>query len=246
MAISMPSPLSSCFVKSLTVSRSCSLGNQWKPSSQFLIRAETREVEEATLTGVIFQPFEEVQSQLTAVPATTNVSYGRQRFSSASEAAINEQINVEYNMSYLYHALFAYFDRDNVGLKGFAKYFKEASKEEREHAEKLMEYQNKRGGNVKFQSILMPAMTEFDHPEKGDALFAMELTLALEKLTNEKLLQLHAVAGKENDAQLADFVESEFLGEQVEDIKKVSEFVAQLRRVGKGHGVWDFDQKLLN
>lgn len=27
---------------------------------------------------------------------------------------------------------------------------------------------------MKFQSILRPAMTEFDHPEKGDALFGIE------------------------------------------------------------------------
>jgi hypothetical protein len=39
------------------------------------------------------------------------------------------------------------------------------SKEEREHAELLMEYQNKRGGRVKLKSIVMPEM-EFDHPEK--------------------------------------------------------------------------------
>ncbi len=32
--------------------------------------------------------------------------------------------------------------------------------------------QNKRGGRVKLQSILMPVM-EFDHPEKGDALYCM-------------------------------------------------------------------------
>ncbi|KAL0907831.1 hypothetical protein M5K25_022273 [Dendrobium thyrsiflorum] len=31
-----------------------------------------------------------------------------------------------------------------------------------------------------------------------------------------------------------------------EAIKKISEYVAQLRRVGKGHGVWHFDQVLLN
>lgn len=29
---------------------------------------------------------------------------------------------MEYNVSYVYHALFAYFDRDNVGLPGIAEY----------------------------------------------------------------------------------------------------------------------------
>ncbi|KAK4856025.1 hypothetical protein QYF36_013348 [Acer negundo] len=48
---------------------------------------------------------------------------------------------VEYNVSYVYHALFANFDRDKVALKGLARFFKETSLEEREHAEKLMEYQ---------------------------------------------------------------------------------------------------------
>ncbi|KAL0317032.1 UNVERIFIED_CONTAM: Ferritin-2, chloroplastic [Sesamum angustifolium] len=203
------------------------------------------------LTGVVFEPFEEVKKELLLVPSVPQDSLARHKFADESEAAINEQINVEYNVSYVYHAMYAYFDRDNVALKGLAskkpshfRFFKESSLEEREHAEKLMEYQNKRGGKVKLQSILMP-LSEFDHAEKGDALYAMELALSLEKLTNEKLLNLHAIASRNNDVQLTDFIESEYLAEQVESIKKISEYVAQLRRVGKGHGVWHFDQMLL-
>ncbi|RZC91861.1 hypothetical protein C5167_021574 [Papaver somniferum] len=197
------------------------------------------------VTGVVFEPFEEVKKELQLVPDLPQQSIARHKFTDDCEAAINEQINVEYNVSYVYHALYAYFDRDNVALKGFAKFFKEASVEEREHAELLMEYQNRRGGKIKLQALVMP-MTEYDHLEKGEALYAMELALSLEKLTNEKLLQLHSVADANNDVQLADFVESTFLTEQVEAIKKISEFVAQLRRIGKGHGVWHFDQMLLN
>ncbi|XP_078180607.1 ferritin-1, chloroplastic-like [Carex rostrata] len=197
------------------------------------------------ITGVIFEPFEEVKSTLALVPQEIDQSLARHKYLDECEAAINEQINVEYNVSYVYHAMFAYFDRDNVALKGFAKFFKDSSDEEREHAEKLMKYQNTRGGRVKLNSIVMP-LTEFDHPEKGDALYAMELALALEKLVNEKLLALHSIADKANDPQLTDFIEGEYLQEQVEAIKKISEFVAQLRRIGKGHGVWHFDQALLN
>ncbi|KAA8534027.1 hypothetical protein F0562_031544 [Nyssa sinensis] len=122
------------------------------------------------LTGVVFEPFEEVKKELMLVPTLPQASIARQKYSNECEAAINEQINVEYNVSYVYHAMFAYFDRDNVALKGLAKFFKESSEEERDHAEKLMEYQNKRGGKVKLQSILMP-LSEFDHAEKGDALY---------------------------------------------------------------------------
>lgn len=45
------------------------------------------------------------------------------------------------------------FDRDNVGLKGFYNFFKKNSDEEREHAEKLMKYQNMRGGRILLQDI---------------------------------------------------------------------------------------------
>ncbi|KAJ0259469.1 Ferritin-4 [Hirschfeldia incana] len=195
-------------------------------------------------TGVVFQPFEEVKKELDLVPTSSHVSLARQKYSDECESAINAQINVEYNLSYVYHAMYAYFDRDNVALKGLAKFFKESSVEEREHAEKLMEYQNKRGGKVKLQSIVAP-LSEFEHVDKGDALYGMELALSLEKLVNEKLLNLHSVASKNGDVHLADFIESEFLTEQVEAIKKISEYVAQLRRVGKGHGTWHFNQMLL-
>nr|GMD90705.1 ferritin-3, chloroplastic-like [Ipomoea batatas] len=202
----------------------------------FSISAAVSETADSPLTGVVFQPFQEVKNDAFMVPITPQVSLARQKYSDECEAAINEQINVEYSASYAYHSMYAYFDRDNVALKGLAKFFKESSEEEREHAEKLMKYQNIRGGKVKLHSILSP-LSEFEHVEKGDALYAMELALSLEKLVNEKLLNLHA---------MTDFVESEFLEEQVEAIKKISVYVTQLRRVGKGHGVWHFDQMLLH
>mgnify|MGYP002153740479 CR=1 FL=1 len=46
-----------------------------------------------------------------------------------------------------------YFDRDDIALKGFSKFFKASSDEEREHAEKLMKYQNTRGGRIVLQPI---------------------------------------------------------------------------------------------
>ncbi|XP_076935038.1 ferritin, chloroplastic-like [Bidens hawaiensis] len=202
-------------------------------------------VEEVVISGVLFQPFEEVNKDEFVVPITPQTSLARQRYFDDCEAAINHQINVEYAVSYMYHALYAYFDRDNIALKGLAKFFKESSEEEREHAEKLMKYQNMRGGRVKLSRLASPP-SEFEHVEKGDALYAMEIALSLEKVVNDKLLSLHVAADKNNDPQMADFIESEFLAEQVEAIKKISDYVSQLRRVGKGHGVWHFDQMLLN
>lgn len=46
-----------------------------------------------------------------------------------------------------------YYARADVSLPGFAKFFSAASKEERDHAEKLMDYLNQRGGEVKLQDV---------------------------------------------------------------------------------------------
>ncbi|KAI3854161.1 hypothetical protein MKW92_029403 [Papaver armeniacum] len=195
---------------------------------------------------VVFKPFEEVKKELQLISTLSRQSLARHKFSNACEAAINDQINWEYNLSYVYHGVYAYFDRDYVALKGFAKFFKEAIAEKRERADQLIAYQNKRGGRVKFDMMLTPE-TEFDRYEKGEALYSMELALSLEKSTNMKLLQLHNVADENNDVQMAEFIESTFLTEQVDAIKKISEFITQLRRIRcKGYGVWHFDQMLLN
>jgi len=172
-----------------------------------------------------------------------NDSLCRVDFDPRCEAAINEQINVEYNVSYVYHAMYTYFARDNVGLTNIAEFFKKESAEERHHAELLMEYQIKRGGAVKLETIL-PPHTEFDHAEKGDALYAFELALSLEKLNFQKLRQLHEVAEKHGDSQMCDFIEGSLLADQMESVYEVAEKVAQLRRVGKGLGVYVFDQEL--
>lgn len=87
-----------------------------------------------------------------------------------------------------------YFERDDVALKGFAKYFRKASKEELEHAEKLMKFQNDRGGRIILQDIKRPAKDEW-----GTGLDAMQAAMELEKTVNQALLDLHKVADKHSD-----------------------------------------------
>lgn len=210
--------------------------------SRMVCRAAAKEGE--LTTGVVFEPFTAVKSELAVVErASTSESYARVDFHPECEAAINEQINIEYNVSYVYHSLYAFFSRDNVALPGIAAHFKKESEEERHHAELLMDYQNLRGGRVKLQSIMMPEM-EFSHPEKGEALYAFELALSLEKLNFQKLRALHEVAEKHGDSQMCDFVEGDLLADQADAVKENAEYVAQLRRVGTGLGVFEFDRQL--
>lgn len=50
-----------------------------------------------------------------------------------------------------------YFDRDDQALHNFAKFFRNQSHEEREHAEKLMKMQNQRGGRIFLQDVRVRA-----------------------------------------------------------------------------------------
>ena len=45
---------------------------------------------------------------------------------------------------------------------------------------------------------------------------------------------MHKVADGNGDPQMCDFIEAEYLGEQVEAIKKLADMVTQLNRVGEG------------
>ena len=47
----------------------------------------------------------------------------------------------EYTMSYVYHQMSSYFNRDNVSLPGLASLFRANSLEERSHAQALMDFQ---------------------------------------------------------------------------------------------------------
>jgi len=169
-----------------------------------------------------------------------SLSQCRQNFHSESEAGINRQINMELYASYTYQSMYFFFDRDDVALPGFAKFFKESSDEEREHAEKLMKYQNTRGGRIVLQDIKKPERDEW-----GTGLEAMQVALQLEKSVNQSLLDLHKVADGHSDAQLCDFLESNYLEEQVTAIKDIGNHITQLKRVGPGMGEYLYDKESL-
>ena len=164
----------------------------------------------------------------------------RQNFHDESEKAINDQINMELTASYVYQSMAFYFDRHDIALPGFSKFFAENSKEEREHAEKLMTYLNKRGGRIILQDIKRPSNDEWT-----SGLVALETALDLEKKVNQSLLNLHGVATSHSDAHLTDFLEGEFLDEQVEASKELGDLITKLKRAGPdGLGLYLFDKDL--
>jgi len=146
---------------------------------------------------------------------------------------------MEFYASFVYLSMASYFSRDDQALHGFSKYFEKASGEEREHGMKLMEYQVKRGGKVVFQDIAKPTTMEW-----GTALDAMEAALELEKTVNQSLLDMHKVAQDVNDAHFCDFLESEYLTEQVDGIKEIGDWVTKMKRAGDGLGLHTIDREI--
>lgn len=63
-------------------------------------------------------------------------------------------------------------------------------------------------------------------------------------LTSQSLLRVHRIASEKNDINLCDFLENEYLQEQVDSMKEISDHVTNLKRVGEGLGVYIFDRQL--
>ncbi|XP_040923408.1 ferritin, middle subunit [Toxotes jaculatrix] len=143
-----------------------------------------------------------------------------------TEGDINKLINLKLNASYTYLALGMYFDRDDVALPNFSRFFLELSVKEREQAEKLLEYQNMRGGRILLQTIAKPSREDW----KG-GLDAMSFSLDYQKSLNTCILDVHRRAGIHTDPHLCDFLEQHFLIDSHDTIKKLGDFCGSLTRI---------------
>jgi ferritin heavy chain len=151
------------------------------------------------------------------------------------EDKINEHINYELYASYVYLGMSAHFNKKDVALPGFAKYFADESEEEKGHALGFIEYLNKRGGNLKLFDIKAPKVTW------NTTIEIMEEALKLEKKMNQQLMDLSNLAEEADDHWWADFIDN-YLAHQVEHIKELSDYISNLKRVGPGLGEFHFDQ----
>ena len=57
-----------------------------------LVPCATKDTNNRPLTGVVFEPFEEVKKELDLVPTVPQASLARQKYTDDCEATINEQI----------------------------------------------------------------------------------------------------------------------------------------------------------
>lgn len=138
--------------------------------------------------------------------------------------ALNAQIQKEYYSAYLYLAMSAYLEANN--LPGAAKWTRLQSQEELTHALKLFDHVVDRGGRVTLAAIQQPP-AGYTSP-----LTLFEQVLEHERLVTAAIHQLYALALQEND-YAAQVALQWFVTEQVEEEKNASLVVEQLKAVGE-------------
>jgi len=136
--------------------------------------------------------------------------------------AINEQIKNELYSSYLYLAMSAHFEAEN--LAGFAKWTRMQAEEEVEHAMKLFDYVNERGGRVILKGIDQPP-TEY-----GSPLEVFELVYSHEQKVTSLIHNLYETALSEKDYATQVMLHW-FIEEQVEEEDNASLMVDKIRKV---------------
>jgi ferritin len=137
--------------------------------------------------------------------------------------ALNDQLKHELYSSYLYLAMAAYCDSEN--LPGFAHWMRLQADEEREHAMKFYDFILDRDGRVVLQSLAQPPR-DFGSPAK-----VFEQVLAHEQEVTSLIEQLYRKAAAEQDSATQVFLQW-FITEQVEEEKTATQILETLRMAG--------------
>ncbi|CAG2111228.1 unnamed protein product, partial [Medioppia subpectinata] len=163
-------------------------------------------------------------------------SQTQQNLNPQIESAINNITSSEFMAYYFYEQMAWYFNRESVALPGFHAYFQSRADDLLKLARKFMEYQNKRGGRVILGDI--PAYPKQDG---WTPLEALAKSIVVEQGIKQHLLKENELAESLKDSQFSSFL-SNFLNEQVIDLKEMTDHVTQLKRVGPGIGEYLYDK----
>jgi ferritin len=138
--------------------------------------------------------------------------------------ALNEQVNYEYYSEYVYLALAAYCESQD--LKGFANFFKVQAEEERFHATKFFDYINQMGGRVYLKGMPEP------ENEFKDILAVFLSGLSHEREVTKRIYNLADIASEEREHATISFLKW-FIDEQVEEEDTFNSIIKKIQRIGE-------------
>lgn len=167
----------------------------------------------------------------------------------ACEAEVRRQIHMEIRASFVYLAMAAHFSIDTVNRPGFASFFFNSAKEEREHAEHLIDYLTMRGkltgpitDLIKFPGDLP------NSPETGEG--ALDKALKLEHEVTKSIRNVISTCeGGKNDYHLVDYLTGVYLEEQYKGQRELAGMQSTLKKMIGDHkeiGEFLFDKTLLS
>ena len=138
------------------------------------------------------------------------------------QKALNEQIAAELFSAYLYLAMSAWFQSENLG--GFAHWMDLQAREEQEHAMRICKHIYERRGRVILEALDAP-QSEWKSP-----LAAFEAALGHEEMITGRINALVNQAIKEKDHATNNMLQW-FVSEQVEEEEQTDAIVQKLRLI---------------
>ncbi|ADH84966.1 ferritin [Desulfurivibrio alkaliphilus] len=151
------------------------------------------------------------------------------------ETALNQQVNAELYSSYLYLSMSAFFSGLNLG--GSAHWMRLQAQEELNHALKIYDFVNERGGRVELSGIEAP-LHQWDSPT---AVF--EEVLRHEQKVTGLINDLVDLAIAEKDHATNNFLQW-FVAEQVEEEASANEVLQKMQLAVREGGLFILDQEL--
>ncbi len=152
------------------------------------------------------------------------------------QKALNAQMNLELSSSYLYLAMAAYFESEN--LTGFAHWMKVQSGEEYGHAMKIFGYINQRNGRVNLSKIDAPKS------EWKDAAEVFTETLKHEQKVTKSIDEMVDLTITEKDHATNTYLQW-FVTEQVEEEATAMNILDKIKMVGDNkNGLFLLDREL--
>lgn len=134
--------------------------------------------------------------------------------------ALNEQIKHELDSAYIYLAMVAYFESNN--LPGMAHWMRLQGQEEMVHAMKIFDFIHDRGARVELHALGKPAAA------LKSPLDVFQKALKHEQKISGLIHQLYELATKEKDYPTQVMLQW-FIEEQVEEEKSAEEAVEKLK-----------------
>ncbi|PLY03958.1 MAG: ferritin [Desulfuromonas sp.] len=151
-------------------------------------------------------------------------------------AAINDQIQFEYYSAFVYKAMQAYFEDED--LPGMANWMNIQFQEEMAHAEKMFNFVCDAGARVELKALDAP------NNEYSSPLEVFEESLSHERQVTARINNLMDLAQQEKNHAAQIFLQW-FVTEQVEEEASVNLIITKLKRIkDDGRGLMMIDQEL--